>query len=144
MFFILILTFKFYIPDFPPQLQCFAERVRIQMQQTYRPSTQRAQHTATVALASFCIYYDVAFPLINIHTLLSFIEFLINSNLAVPTVKNKCRTSRPKTNSDNTLGRQSRPNEGLLGQCLDKLSQFYIIIIIQINFSNDNKFNSYI
>jgi integrase len=39
-------------------------------------------------LASFCIYYDVAFPLIGIHTLLAFIEFLISSDLAVPTVKN--------------------------------------------------------
>jgi integrase len=36
----------------------------------------------------FCTYYDVCFPAIGIHTLLSFIEFLINSNLSVPTVKN--------------------------------------------------------
>jgi hypothetical protein len=45
----------------------------------------------------------------------------------------ECGTSRPKTNSDNTLGRQRRPNEGQLGQILDKLGQFYIIIIRQIN-----------
>jgi integrase len=38
-----------------------------------------------VALASFCTYYDVAFPAISIHTLLSFIEFLLSSSLSVPT-----------------------------------------------------------
>jgi hypothetical protein len=85
---VLHLKLKFYFPEFPPQLQCFAERVRMRIQQAYRQSIQRAQHTATVALAAFCIYYDVSFPLVNIHTLLSFIEFRINSNLAVPTVKN--------------------------------------------------------
>jgi integrase len=41
-----------------------------------------------VALASFCTYYDVVFPAISIHTLLSFIEFLLSSSLSVPTVKN--------------------------------------------------------
>jgi hypothetical protein len=51
-------------------------------------TAQRAHHSATVALALFCVYYDVPFPLINIHTLLSFIEFLLCSNLSVPTVKN--------------------------------------------------------
>jgi hypothetical protein len=62
--------------------------VRLRLQSAYRPSTQRAHHSATVALALFSIYYDVSFPLISIYTLLSFIEFLLSSNLSVPTVKN--------------------------------------------------------
>jgi hypothetical protein len=82
------LRLLFYIPDFPPQLRCFADRVNHRLKQAYRPCTQRAHLTAVIALASFCIYYDVAFPLIGIHTLLAFIEFLMSSDLAVPTVKN--------------------------------------------------------
>jgi integrase len=34
------------------------------------------------------LYYDVPFPVISIFTLLSFIEFLMDNNLSVPTVKN--------------------------------------------------------
>jgi hypothetical protein len=80
--------FSLYVTDFPPQLRSFAERVRVRLSQAYRPSTHSAHRTAVTALAMFCIYYDVSFPAIGIHTLLSFIEFLINSNLSVPTVKN--------------------------------------------------------
>jgi site-specific recombinase XerD len=60
----------------------------VRLSQAYRPSTHSAHRTAVTALAMFCTYYDVSFPAIGIHTLLSFIEFLINSNLSVPTVKN--------------------------------------------------------
>jgi hypothetical protein len=75
------------VAGFPIQLNMFAERVRRRLQDTYRPSTHRSQHTATVALALFCIYYEVAFPAISYHTVLAFIEFLMYSGLAVPTVK---------------------------------------------------------
>jgi hypothetical protein len=76
------------LPDFPPQLQCFRDRVTQRLKQAYRPSTHRAHHTAVVAFASFCLYYDLNFPNIHVNTLLCFIEFLMGSNLAVPTVKN--------------------------------------------------------
>jgi integrase len=41
-----------------------------------------------MALALFCLYNDLSFPGIGILTLLSFMEFLLDSNLGVPTVKN--------------------------------------------------------
>jgi hypothetical protein len=43
---------------------------------------------AVTALASFCIYFEADFPLIGMHRLLSFIIFLMSSDLAVPTVRN--------------------------------------------------------
>jgi hypothetical protein len=41
-----------------------------------------------MALALFCLYYDVSFPAVHVFTLLSFLEFLIYSQLLVPTVRN--------------------------------------------------------
>jgi hypothetical protein len=80
--------FSLYVTDFPHQLRSFAKRVRVRLSQAYRQATHSAHRTAVTALAMFCTYYDVSFPAIGKHTLLSFIKFLINSNLSVPTVKN--------------------------------------------------------
>jgi hypothetical protein len=63
-------------------------RVKARLKGPFRPSTHSAQHTATMALALFCLYYDVAFPAVHIFTLLSFLEFLIFSKLSVPSVRN--------------------------------------------------------
>jgi integrase len=41
-----------------------------------------------MALALFCLYNDLSFPGIHIYTLLSFMEFLLDSGLSIPTVKN--------------------------------------------------------
>jgi hypothetical protein len=41
-----------------------------------------------MALALFCVYNDVLFPGISIFTLLSFMEFLLDSNLSAPTIEN--------------------------------------------------------
>jgi hypothetical protein len=54
----------------------------------YRPSTTRAQKTAAVALAIFCLYHDVAFPGVSVFTILAFIEFLNDNGISVPTIKN--------------------------------------------------------
>jgi hypothetical protein len=74
-------------PDFPHQLGAFALRVKSRLQGAFRPSTHGSQHTATIALALFCLYYDVSFPSVHIFTMLSFLEFLIASNLSVPKVR---------------------------------------------------------
>jgi hypothetical protein len=58
----------------------------------YRPSTLGAHKNAVSALAIFCLYYDLQFPLITVHVLLTFIEFLLDSSLSVQTIKNYVST----------------------------------------------------
>jgi hypothetical protein len=48
----------------------------------------------------------------SFNDLISFIFHFIVAQ--VKTKRMECRTARPKTNSDNTLGEQSRPNKGHL------------------------------
>jgi integrase len=44
----------------------------------------------------FCLYYDLPFPSISIHTLLSFIEFLNDNSLSVPTIRNYVSSIKSK------------------------------------------------
>jgi hypothetical protein len=66
----------------------FETKVRDRLKAAYRPSTLKAHRQAVISLAMFTLYYDVSFPVISIFTLLSFIEFLLDNKLSVPTVKN--------------------------------------------------------
>jgi hypothetical protein len=74
--------------DLPPQLLQYAERINARLKAAFRPSTLQAHRHAVMALALFCLYNDLSFPGINIYTLLSFMEFLLDSGLSIPTVKN--------------------------------------------------------
>jgi hypothetical protein len=78
----------FIFIGFPSVLGHYADRVRSRLYSAYRPSTLGAQKNAVSALAIFCLYYALQFPLITLHVLLSFIEFLLDSSLSVPTIKN--------------------------------------------------------
>jgi hypothetical protein len=81
-------VFTFYVfSDFPPQLAAFVGRVNRRVATAYRTSIVGAQHQATVALALFCLIFYVPFPYISVPTLLSFLEFLHLSGLAVPAIK---------------------------------------------------------
>jgi hypothetical protein len=52
-------------------------------------------------LALFTLFYDLAFPNISIFTLLSFIEFLYDNALTVPTIKNYISSIKTKFSSSN-------------------------------------------
>jgi hypothetical protein len=41
-----------------------------------------------MALAMFCIFFDLEFPLVSEFTLLAFLEFLVESSLSVASIKN--------------------------------------------------------
>jgi integrase len=86
---------------FPAQLAHFTAAVNHRLSQAYRPSTHQAHRTACVALALFTLFYDLAFPNISIFTLLSFIEFLNDNNLTVPTIKNYVSSIKTKFSSCN-------------------------------------------
>jgi hypothetical protein len=62
----------------------FEAKVRDRLKAAYRPSTLQAHRHAVITLALFTLYYDVAFPVISVFTLLSFMD----NNLSVPTVNN--------------------------------------------------------
>jgi hypothetical protein len=86
---------------FPAQLAHLAAAVNHRLAQAYRPSNHKAHRTACVALALFTLFYDLAFPNITIFTLLSFIEFLNDNNLTVPTIKNYVSSIKTKFSSCN-------------------------------------------
>jgi hypothetical protein len=73
---------------FPPQLKHFEQRVKDTLAQAHAVSTRKAQCNAVFTLALFCMFFDVNFPKISTHTLLSFIVFLSENELAVPTIRN--------------------------------------------------------
>jgi integrase len=75
-------------PGFPPQLKHFEQKVKDTLAQAHAVSTRKAQCNAVFTLALFCMFFDVNFPKISIHTLLSFIVFLADNKLAVATVRN--------------------------------------------------------
>jgi hypothetical protein len=75
-------------PGFPPQLKHFEQKVKDTLAQAYAVSTRKAQCNATMSLALFCMFFDVNFPKVSIHTLLSFIVFLAENKLAVATIRN--------------------------------------------------------
>jgi uncharacterized membrane protein YesL len=81
----------------------FAAAVNQRLSQAYRPSTHSAHRTACIVLALFTLFYDLAFPIISIFTLLSFIEFLHDNSLTVPTIKNYISSIKTKFTSSNIL-----------------------------------------
>jgi hypothetical protein len=85
----------------PPQLQQYADRISARLKGAFRPSTLQAHRHAVMALSLFCLYNDRSFPGINIYTLLSFVEFLLDSNLSMPTVKNYVSSVKSAFKSSN-------------------------------------------
>jgi site-specific recombinase XerD len=74
--------------EFPLTLKCFEAKVHEGITAAYRPATLKAQKSALKLLASFCILYELKFPVVAVATILSFVEFLADNNLAPATIKN--------------------------------------------------------
>jgi hypothetical protein len=72
----------------PPTIGHYLTRVRSRVTSAYRPSTLQAHRTSTTALAMFCVFFDLEFPLVSEITLLAFLEFLVESSLGVASIKN--------------------------------------------------------
>jgi hypothetical protein len=77
-----------YFTEFPPTLKCFQATVHHRITAAYRPATLKAQKSALKLLASFCILYELKFPVVSVPTTLSFVEFLADNYLAPATIKN--------------------------------------------------------
>jgi hypothetical protein len=69
-------------------LREYQSKVHTRLTAAYRPSTLKAQKSAVRLLASFCILYELQFSKVAITTILSFIEFLADNNLAPATIRN--------------------------------------------------------
>jgi hypothetical protein len=83
----IVQVFLIYIFRFSSSAGCFVDHVNRRVSTAYCPYTLGAPRQATVALALFCLALSVPFPYISVPTLLSFLEFLHFSGLAVPTIK---------------------------------------------------------
>jgi hypothetical protein len=74
---------------------------QVSLKAAFCPSTLQGHRHAVMVLALFCLFHDVQFPGISIFTLLSFIEFLLDSNLSIPTVKNYVSSVKSAFKSSN-------------------------------------------
>jgi hypothetical protein len=55
---------------------------------TYRPTTKRNQDATVMAFGMYAIFHKIDIRNVQIFMLLAFIEFLVDSKLAIATIKN--------------------------------------------------------
>jgi integrase len=84
------------VVEFPHSLKSFETKVKSRLSSAYATSTKNAQQVAVSSLAAFCIFYNLQFPAVTVLTLLSFVEFLNDNNLAPATIKNYLSSCKAK------------------------------------------------
>jgi hypothetical protein len=63
-------------------------RVKKRLADAYRPTTRRNQDAAFMAFVMYAIFHEIDIRNVQIFMLLAFVEFLVDSKLAIATIKN--------------------------------------------------------
>jgi hypothetical protein len=74
----------------------YQQKVKHRLGSAFRESTLNSQALAYKTLAMFCILFSLPFPHVSVATLLAFIEFLVDNNYNVATVKNYISSCKSK------------------------------------------------
>jgi hypothetical protein len=73
-------------------------RVKKRLADAYRPTTRRNQDAAFMAFVMYAIFHEIDIRNVQIFMLLAFVEFLVDSKLAIATIKNYISSLKARFN----------------------------------------------